>query len=344
MRHLRTCLVAIALLGVSHGAFAQQTQQPLRVAAAPLAPCVIDGADGQMAGFAVDLWAALADAMDVTWDIDAHPVEMAMQRLADGQADVVIGCVSVNAGREALADFTHPVAPGGLLPVSRRSGNLVPHFSDRSETMLLILFGILLCFANLIWWSERGRDAISDQYLPGVFQALWFSLVTMSTVGYGDVTPQRWIGRITASLLILLGVTAFGVIFGQFAADATRSVALHPVERLADLRRYRVATKENTATGEILAREGVLTEAFPTVADAVDAVERGVADIAIHDAVAMRHALQTRGDLTDAGPVLARHDLAFAVRQGSPLREDVNRALLRLRESGQYGVIRDRWL
>ena len=139
-------------------------------------------------------------------------------------------------------------------------------------------------------------------------------------------------------------MTAFGVIFGQFAADATRSVALHPVERLADLRRYRVATKENTATGEILAREGVPTEAFPTVADAVDAVERGVADIAIHDAVAMRHVLQTRGDLTDAGPVLARHDLAFAVRQGSPLREDVNRALLRLRESGQYGVIRDRWL
>ena len=91
MRPLRTCLVAIALLGVSHGAFAQQTEQPLRVAAAPLAPCVIDGADGQMAGFAVDLWAALADAMDVTWDIDAHPVQMAMHRLADGQADVVIG-------------------------------------------------------------------------------------------------------------------------------------------------------------------------------------------------------------------------------------------------------------
>ena len=44
--------------------------------------------------------------------------------------------------------------------------------------------------------------------------ALWWSLVTASTVGYGDVVPQTWMGRLIAAPLIIIGVGVGGYVAG----------------------------------------------------------------------------------------------------------------------------------
>ena len=194
-----------------------------------------------------------------------------------------------------------------------------------------------------MWWSERGRNAINDHYFPGIFQSLWFCVVTMSTVGYGDVTPIKWLGRIAAALVILLGVTAFGVIFGQFVADAERSSATHPVASLADLRGYRVATKADTASASFLKAQGIQAAEFPILAEAVAALREGATDVVVHDAVAIKYLVQKNTDLTQAGPAFNFHHLGFALPQNSPWREPINRAILELRENGLHQAIHDRW-
>ena len=47
--------------------------------------------------------------------------------------------------------------------------------------------------------------------------ALWWSIVTISTVGYGDSFPITTGGRIVAVLLILIGVGVFGYVAGFMA-------------------------------------------------------------------------------------------------------------------------------
>jgi voltage-gated potassium channel len=44
------------------------------------------------------------------------------------------------------------------------------------------------------------------------FDALWWGVVTLTTVGYGDVTPVTTEGRIAAMVLMLLGIGLFGAI------------------------------------------------------------------------------------------------------------------------------------
>jgi len=43
----------------------------------------------------------------------------------------------------------------------------------------------------------------------GFADALYFSVVTMSTVGYGDVVPYTGAGRVVADIMILTGVGSF---------------------------------------------------------------------------------------------------------------------------------------
>ncbi|UCZ52506.1 NAD-binding protein [Bacillus shivajii] len=55
---------------------------------------------------------------------------------------------------------------------------------------------------------------------PTVFDGLWWSIVTISTVGYGDFVPQGVIGRILGVVLIISGITLFSLFITELASSA----------------------------------------------------------------------------------------------------------------------------
>jgi len=59
---------------------------------------------------------------------------------------------------------------------------------------------------------------IEPQTMQGMEDSLWWSLVTVSTVGYGDITPATPVGRIVAGVLILLGLGMFSYFTGLMTA------------------------------------------------------------------------------------------------------------------------------
>ncbi len=56
-----------------------------------------------------------------------------------------------------------------------------------------------------------------DAKIATAGDALWWSVVTLSTVGYGDLYPITTGGRICAAVLMIVGIGVFGVIAGTFA-------------------------------------------------------------------------------------------------------------------------------
>jgi len=88
-----------------------------------------------------------------------------------------------------------------------------------SSSLLAVVF-----IAILVW--EFGSLAIlavevrnPDSNIKTASDALWYSLVTMSTVGYGDRYPVTNLGRVIGSFIILVGVGLFGTLTG-FLANA----------------------------------------------------------------------------------------------------------------------------
>jgi voltage-gated potassium channel len=69
--------------------------------------------------------------------------------------------------------------------------------------MTIAIFIVILCTAAIVYFFEHRSNP--EQY-RSYGDALWWSVVTVATVGYGDVVPKTELGRIFASLTILSGV------------------------------------------------------------------------------------------------------------------------------------------
>jgi voltage-gated potassium channel len=80
---------------------------------------------------------------------------------------------------------------------------------------VLILFLILLMIAATgahLFERDRQPDAFGS--LPG---AMWWSVVTLTTTGYGDVVPQTTGGRIIGGLLMISGIAVLALLTGVLA-------------------------------------------------------------------------------------------------------------------------------
>ena len=66
----------------------------------------------------------------------------------------------------------------------------------------------------IIFLSEQKTNSSINT----LFDAIWYTLVTITTVGYGDITPHSVLGRTSAMILLLAGVALFGAHSGKLAS------------------------------------------------------------------------------------------------------------------------------
>ncbi|XP_001603960.1 potassium voltage-gated channel protein Shaw-like [Nasonia vitripennis] len=85
---------------------------------------------------------------------------------------------------------------------------LMHTFKASAKVLALLVFFLILgivLFASLIYYAERLQDN-PDNDFKSIPAGLWWALVTMTTVGYGDMTPKTFPGMFIGGLCALAGV------------------------------------------------------------------------------------------------------------------------------------------
>jgi voltage-gated potassium channel len=115
-----------------------------------------------------------------------------------------------------LVPFLRPVRLLRIVVVSARLWNeaRVLIYQRTFSTVAMTSIVSALSAATLIYVVERGGDG-PIQTFP---DALWWAAATVTTVGYGDVFPKTPAGRGIAFLLMLIGISVFGVLTARVAA------------------------------------------------------------------------------------------------------------------------------
>ena len=85
-----------------------------------------------------------------------------------------------------------------------------------SALLTLLLMGILVLEFGSLWILNVEQDAAGAN-ITTASDALWYTIVTISTVGYGDRYPVTNDGRVIGSFIIIVGVGIFGTFTGYLA-------------------------------------------------------------------------------------------------------------------------------
>ncbi len=329
----------------------------LSVAARALPPFVIYE-NASYSGFEVELIKLLA--ADLGMEAEIYAVDTVAKQIDDiqrGVADVGLGGTAVTAHREQDIDFSVPVLDSGLsiLTAAESSRNvgdrIATFFTAIASSDLPWLLGVfalaVLIAAHLIWLLERRHNPdFAVPYRRGIWDSFYWSVVTMSTVGYGDKVARGNRGRVLALLWIALGT----LVFASFTAAIASSLAVNElrseISGPADLSGRRVATVKHSAGGTYLPSIGV----GPVVVDEIDAayelLSEGEVEAVVFDAPVLHYYASHLGggDVVTVGSDFQRVRYGLMVDEdNAELRERLNLALLELMETGIYARLHDGW-
>ena len=222
---MRRLLLALVLASAG----ASYSQEVLRVGIHDKPPFARKDPSGEWEGLGVTLWKRVAEQTGLKFAFVEMPYEEILPAVADGRLEAAVGEMEITADAEKLVNFTQPYLQSST-GVALRHGTWNPDwlaiakdfFNWTLVQVLLAILGGLIVVSALIWIFERDHHVGHFRGgLTGFGSALWFSLATMTTVGYGDKTPSTFWGRSISMVWMLSGV----LLVASFTAAVASSVA-----------------------------------------------------------------------------------------------------------------------
>ena len=326
----------------------------IRIGIMRLEPFVFIDEDRRLSGFSVDLWNAISAELgdEYQW-VPVDTVDELIGDVRSGKTDAAIAGISMTSQRESLIDFTYPYFQSGLqimVRITSEAGS--PSLSDIFfSSILLKMLGLglilLIIMGHLIWLVEaRNNPEMPKSYLAGVWDGMWWGLKMLIVQEYMDKRkPNNVLKRLFVMSWMIFGV----VLIAEFTATITTSQTvsqLRPaVESLSDLQGKRVLTVIGSTSEAFLLDQEIHHSTVEQIAEAYEALLNDQADAIVFDAPVLLFYAQNQGYglVKVVGSTFQEEVYGIALPTGSPLREPINLALLRLKGSGRYDAIYEKW-
>jgi polar amino acid transport system substrate-binding protein len=326
----------------------------LRVAVAGSEPfVVIDG--GRLEGISVEIWQALAAEAGWRYALQTYEnVPHALDALAAGKADLVVGPVSITAERAQSARFSQPYYQSSLSILSNEGKlswwqRLEPFFNTAFYYAAGSLLAVLTAVGTLVWLAERKAPDSQFPKTPrrGIPNGIWFAVVTMSTVGYGDLAPKTRLGRAVTGVWILISVLAASSLVAAIGSTLTLTgLKRSTIETAEDLSRRRVAVMADSPGEEFARQYGARVHEVQSLEQGYHLLRDKAVDAVVFDRPQLLYFRQHHHDshLIVSTAEYMRQNYGFALPLASQLAHPINVNLLELQEAGRVERIVRAWL
>jgi len=217
------------------------------------------------------------------------------------------------------------------------------------KRILIGLLILLALIAGMIMWifeARRNPEMFGGGTVRGVGHGVWWAIVTLTTVGYGDKAPKTLGGRMVAFIWMLASI----ILIASFTAAITTSFTLGElrgkVRGLSDLSAVRVGSLAQSESSEFLAKRGIAALPFNNVHDGLQAIGDKKIDAFVFNEAVLKHLVRTEfpGRIHVLDGTFDHYYLSMAMPSGSPLREPLNRALLEFTAGDDWFRLVDRYI
>jgi len=330
----------------------EKRNKKLLVGISPFPPLVMKR-DNNYVGFEIDLWKKIAKELRLDFSYLEYGFTDIVPALTENKIDVALGGIAMTEEREKIIDFSHSIFDSGLrLIVSNKirpsiSGVVKGLFKKEVFNALIVLLIFIFISANIIWLAEKNSNGrLSGPYIPAIFNSLWWGITTIATIGYGDYTPITLLGRLLAAMIILTGITVFSVYIVQFSSIVTLSKLKTSISNNKDIKGKKVATLSGSTSEKVLKEMDAFPVLTSNIEESYEKLSKNEVQAVLYDEPALIYYMSKEGknNFEFVGDVLQKQSYAIALKPKSKLREKINRIILKIQETGEYELLRKKWL
>ena len=177
-----------------------------------------------------------------------------------------------------------------------------------------------------------------DRIVKGLGHGIWWAVVTMTTVGYGDKAPKTFGGRVVAIFWMFASI----ILISSFTAAITTTMTVGElrgkVRGFNDLYNVRTGSLGHSRSLEYLGENGISAMPFRSLQDGLQAVAENNIIAFVHDEAVLKHLVKTEypGQLNVLDETFNHYYIGMALSSGSPMREQLNRSLLKVMKSEEW--------
>jgi polar amino acid transport system substrate-binding protein len=313
-------------------------------------PFAMKDSNGHWTGISINLWRQIAEELNLTYEWRELDQSGLLAGVTDGSLDAVVANLTITPGRLDNFDFTYPFFTTGLgIAVKINDENvgwtlIYQIFNWTVLKIILAVMSLLFLVGLLIWLLERkkNKEHFGGSSVQGIASGVWFSAVTMTTVGYGDKHPKTSGGRLVALFWMFLSIILVSLFTATITSLLTVKQLMPSVRGLEDIKKVAVGTLPYTTSESFLQANRVSFTTYPSVAEGLEALNRGEIKAFVYDIPAQRYWIKQKfsGKLELLPHSYSQENYGIALKENCPLRKPINRLLLeKIRDQEWQGIL-----
>jgi len=317
-------------------------------------PFAMRNKQGEWEGISIELWKQIAKDLNIKYKFKEENLITMLDGVANGKLNVAIAAITVTPSREERFDFSHCYYTTGLTIATLKENQsgwvtlIRAFFSYEMLAIILYLATLLFVVGTITWLVERKRNKENFHKDPirGIASGIWWAAVTMTTVGYGDMTPKTLFGRLIALFWMFASLLLVSSIIAGVTSILTTANIKHHILTQQDLLKVRVGSIKGSVSDLYLKDRRVYPIYFNSVPEALNALEQKKIDAVVYDAPLLKYLIKKdfSNSLMVTNALFKPQNYAIALETNSSLRESINRSLLKIIDSPIWEDIKHKYL
>ncbi|WP_425237155.1 transporter substrate-binding domain-containing protein [Ulvibacterium sp.] len=316
------------------------------------APPFVVKEDTVLRGINVWLWKKVAKDLGLEFELLPMDFSDMLDSLESGGIDVSINPLTITSERSKKMEFTHSfyasnstVAVAEISSFTKLLDFVRAFFNLNFLKGLGILLLIIFLFGLAGWYFERRENP--DDFrtgFHGIWDGLWWSAVTLTTVGYGDKAPKTRMGKTVALILMFGGLLFISGLTASIASGLTVNHLTTDPDSFNEFKERAVGSVKNTGTNEFLkSRFFQDLKGYNTVAEGLSALKNNDIEAFMYDEPILKYNIARDSSMSSISILPIKFDVqfyAFGIAKKHPkLEQAISQRILEIIETEEWRLV-----
>ena len=331
----------------------QTSNEPLKIGYSESPPFIFQNEKGELDGISIWLWQRIADDLEINYQMQPLALDQIISGLENGGIDMRINPLTITAERSQVMDFSQPFYTSYSTIVIKQSSSwqkgllfISSFFSVNFFKTVGALFLVILIFGFLVWAFEKRKNP--DHFetgLKGIWSGIWWSAVTMTTVGYGDKSPQTLGGRIVGLIWMFTAI----IIISGFTASIASSLTVNQLSwsnnRIEDFKEKSIASVENSATSAWLDKHFYKKKQdYTNVQQCLEALQVNKVSGVAYDDPILKYLIKNQDNYIDLEILPIKYNaqyyaMGFTFSFNNELRRKISKKIIQISEESDWNLL-----